>query len=407
MKRYVIIGNGPAGIDAIEAIRRVDSEGEIVNVCAEPYLPYSKPLLPFYLGGQIGEEDVYFRPKTFYEDHNVIPILGDKAVEIVPEEHRVILDSGTTVPYDKLLIASGSAPREPEVEGYEKRNISHLTTLDEAKAIAAQIPNTKRALILGGGPLGLKTAMALSGRGIDTKVIIASPHVMSQVLDPDSAKVIETKLRGAGIDFVLGRRVVAVDGKDRVEEAILDNDEKLKCELVIIGKGLIPNLDFLAKTRLIVRNVGVIVNHYMQTSCENVYAAGDIAETYDLITGKSSVIAVWPRASEQGYCAGYNMAGFPKEYVGTHRMNSLDFEDVSCIVMGDIRTTRPGFSIIIQRDLKRHIYQKIILEQGMIRGAVIIGRIANVGAINRFIRRRVNVEQHKRALLETKSTFIY
>jgi nitrite reductase (NADH) large subunit len=407
MKRYVVIGNGPAGIDAIEAIRRVDSEGSITNVCAEPHLPYSRPLLPFYVGGQISEEGVYFRPSSFYTDHDVDAILGDKAVEIIPEEQCVVLDSGKTILYDRLLIASGSTPRDPALEGHEKKGVFHLTTLDETRGVVAQLPRTKRAVILGGGPLGLKTAMALAHRGIDTKVIIASGHVMSQVLDADSAAVIEHKLRDAGVDFMLGRSVVAFDGKRNVEEAILDGGERLKCDLVIIGKGLVPNLDFLRKTRLVVRNVGVVVNQYMQTSCENVYAAGDIAETYDLISGKSSVIAVWPRASEQGYCAGYNMAGFPKEYVGTHRMNSLDFEDVSCIVMGEIREMKPGFSVIIQRDLKRHIYQKIILEEGKIRGAVIIGRIANVGAINRFIRRRVDVQQHKRALLETKSTFIY
>ncbi len=407
MKRYVIIGNGPAGIDAIEAIRRVDTEGKITNICAEPHLPYSRPLLPFYVGGQITEEGVYFRPKSFYTDHDAEAILGDKAVEIVPEEQCVALDSGAVVPYDKLLIASGSTPREPPFEGHQKKGVFHLTTLDETRGVVEQLPRTKHAVVLGGGPLGLKTAIALAHRGIDTKVIIASRNVMSQVLDPDSASVVEAKLRASGVDFLLGTGVVAFDGDEYLREAVLGNGDRLPCELAIIGKGLVPNLDFLARTRLVVKNVGIIVNQYMQTSLENVYAAGDVAETYDLISGKSSVIAVWPRASEQGYCAGYNMAGFPKEYVGTHRMNSLDFEDVSCIVMGEIRDMKPGYSIIVQRDLKRHIYQKIILEEGKIRGAVIIGRIANVGAINRFIRRRVNVEQHKRALLETKSTFIY
>jgi nitrite reductase (NADH) large subunit len=334
-------------------------------------------------------------------------VLGDRAVEIVPEEQCVVLHSGKVVNYDKLLIASGSTPRESPIPGHQNKGVSHLTTLDETRDVVARLPETKRAVILGGGPLGLKTAIALAHRGIDTKVIIASKRVMSQVLDADSASVIEAKLRDAGVDFLLGRSVVAFEGDGTLREAVLSDGERLTCELAIIGKGLIPNLDFLERTRLVVKNVGIIVNQYMQTSLESVYAAGDVAETYDLISGKSSVIAVWPRASEQGYCAGYNMAGFPKEYVGTHRMNSLDFEDVSCIVMGEIRDMKPGYSIIVQRDLKRHIYQKIILEEGRIRGAVIIGRVANVGAINRFIRRRVNVEQHKRALLETKSTFIY
>ncbi len=407
MNRYVIVGNGPAGVNAIEAIRKVDEEGEITNLCAEPYPPYSRPLLPFFIGSQISEEKVFFRRPSFYSDNRVVPLLGEKVIEIDPERQVVISASGSRIPYDKLLIASGGTPRRPRIEGIELKNILYLTTLDYAKEIINQIPHTKRALILGGGPLGLKAALSLSHHGIEVKIIIASPYVMSQVLDGESAEVIERKLRDSGVDITLGRSVVAVEGREKVEEAVLDNGDRLKCELIIIGKGLTPNLEFLSATRLIRVNVGIIVNHYLQTSAENVYAAGDVAESYDILSGKSSVVAVWPRASEQGYCAGFNMAGFPKEYAGAHRMNSLDFEGVSCIVMGDVRTIKEDYKVIIQRDFQKRVYQKIVLEGGKIRGAAIIGRIVNVGGINRFIRRRVYVEPFKASLLEDRSTFIY
>jgi NAD(P)H-nitrite reductase large subunit len=407
MRRYVILGNGPAGINAIEAIRKVDQEGEITNVCAEPYLPYSRPLLPFFIGGQIGEEGVFFRPEDFYREHNVTPVLGEKVLEVDPQREAVITASGRRIPYDQLLIATGGNPRKPKVDGIELKNVNYLTTLDAARDVARQVPDTKSAVIMGGGPLGLKAALSLRHHGIDAKVVVRSPRVMSQVLDGESAVVIEKKLEDSGVGVMTGRDVLALEGNGAVREAVFDDGSRIPCELVIIGKGVTPNLEFLAEAKAIRVNWGIIVNNHLQTSVENVYAAGDVAESYDILSGKSNVVAVWPRASEQGYVAGYNMAGFPKEYVGAHRMNSLDFEGVSCIVMGDVRNIRQDYKVIVQRDKGRNVYQKIILHDGKIRGAAIIGRIVNVGGINRFIRRQINVEAFKSSLLEERSTFIY
>ena len=407
MRRYCIIGNGPAGINAIEAIRKADREGEVINICAEPYLPYSRPLLPFFIGGSIPEERVYFRPPSFYQDYDVIPVLGEKVIDIDPEKGSVVLASGRRIGYDRLLIATGGTPSKPKIEGVELKNVFYLNMFDYAKEIVKAIPNTKRALILGGGPLGLKAGLALSHHPIEVKIVISSPQVMSRVLDPDSAAVIQKKLEESGIEVLLRNDVVALSGKEKVEEATLKNGERLKCDLIIIAKGVRPNFNFLATTRAIRVNVGVIVNQYLRTTVEDVYAAGDVAECYDILSGRSNVVAVWPRASEQGYYAGLNMAGFPKEYVGAHRMNSLDFEGLSCIVMGDVRSKGEGYKTIIQRNLKEGVYQKVVLENGSIRGASIIGRVVNVGGINRFIRNRLNIEPFKSGLLEERSTFIY
>ena len=405
--RYVILGNGAAGVNAIEAIRKVDREGEIINISAEPYRPYSKPVMPHYVGGFIPYEGMFFRPEDFYDRYDVTPILGDGAVEIDIDRSMVILQSGRRVPYDKLLIATGGKPRELKVPGHDLDGIYYMTNLDYTKKIMEKLPETKKALVLGGGPLGLKASLSLSHHGIDVKILISSGQVMSQVLDPDSAKILEKKLDESKVEMRLRTWVIAFEGSGgRVKQAVLNTGEKLPCDLVVIAKGVQPNLD-LIDPKKIRTNVGIIVNHYMQTSRPNIYAAGDVAESYDILTGGNNTVAVWPRASEQGYYAGMNMAGFEKPYPGAHRMNSLDFEGVSCIVMGDVKTIKKGFVVIIQKDEKRNIYQRIILENGRIRGAAIIGRIVNVGGINRFIRKAVEIGRVKDALLEEKATFIY
>jgi len=185
--RYVILGNGPAGVCAIEAIREVDIEGEIINISAEPYRPYSKPVMPHYIGGGISYEGVFFRPKDFYDTHNVRPILGDGVVGIDIDGSFVTLESGRRVYYDKLLIATGGKPRLQKVEGADLDGIFYLTTLDATRKIVERLSKVKKALVLGGGPLGLKACLSLAHHGIDVKILISSGQVMSQVLDPDSA----------------------------------------------------------------------------------------------------------------------------------------------------------------------------------------------------------------------------
>ncbi len=408
--RYVIVGNGAAGVNCIEGIRRVDPEGEIINICGEPYPPYSRPLLPHFIEGIIDEDGVFFRPPSFYKDMKVEPILGDSLVAVETSSNMVVLASGERIGYDKLLLATGGKPRPTRIPGVELKNVFHLTTLDAAKEIMRILSEVKTAVILGGGPLGVKAALALSVRGKKVKMLITSPQVMSQVLDTKSAFIMKKKLIERGVEVRVSTSAKAILGDKKVEEVELEGGERIKAELVIIGKGLSPNFSYLNATNAIKEirvHDGIIVNQFLQTTVPNIYAAGDVAECYDILTGGSSVVAVWPRASEQGYYAGCNMAGFPKEYVGGHRMNSLDFDGLSCIVMGDVRTEKPHFKYLIHEDLKRNIYQRIILEDGKIRGAAIIGRIVNVGGINRFLRRRVNIEPFKASLLEERATFIY
>lgn len=406
--RYVIVGNSAAGVNAIEAIRRVDHAATIVNISEEPYLPYSRPLLSYLVAGKVEEDSLFFRPKTFYKDYDVQPVLGKRVVGVDSRAKIVVLADAQKIRYDRLLVATGRSPGKLTIEGYKGQGVFHLLTYDDAKAIIGYLPKVREVLVIGSGLIGLKAAEALVSAGKKVSVVELGDHILPLAIDERASEILSDVLAQNGIDLFPRNSVTEImrDPEGEVRACLLADNNEVEAQMVISAAGLVPNIDFLIPTQVRV-NVGVIVDQHLETTDPDIYAAGDVSESRDIITGRSNLSAVWPRASEQGYCAGYNMAGFPKEYVGTHRMNSLDFEDVSCIVMGDIRTTRPGFSIIIQRDLKRHIYQKIILEQGMIRGAVIIGRIANVGAINRFIRRRVNVEQHKRALLETKSTFIY
>ncbi len=174
--------------------------------------------------------------------------------------------------------------------------------------------------------------------------------------------------------------------------------------MVIVAVGLSPNIDFVRSSDARV-NIGLIVDNYMRTTIPNVFAAGDVTESKDVITGKSNVHAVWPRASEQGYVAGLNMVGFNKEYLGGYGMNSVSFFGVSCISMGDVKTEKPHYEILVKEIPEEFKYTKIILEDDRIRGAITVERLINVSALNRLLRKRTKVGVFRDNLLEEKFIF--
>ncbi len=408
MTRYVIIGNGPAGVNAIEAIRKVDQEGDIVNISEEPYLPYSRPMLSYLVAGKVTEDRLYFRPSTFYEQYDVTPILGDKVVGVDSRAHIVVLESGTKVPYDKLLVATGRSSGSLNIEGFEGPGIFGLVTYDDAKGILKHMPKVEEVVVIGSGLIGLKAAEALRVAGKKVRVVEIGPHVLPLAVDPRAAEILSSVLVENGIDIYASNSVSEIwrDAHQQITGCLLADGTELAAQMVISAAGLHPNMDFLIPTLARV-STGVIVDHFLGTTEEDIYAAGDVSESRDIITGRSNLSAVWPRASEQGYCAGYNMAGFPKEYDGGYGMNSVAFFGLSCITIGDVLTEKDTHEILVREIPDEGIYFKVILEDDMVRGVVQVGRILNVSAMNRLIRKRVNVGSFKDYLLEEKFVFAY
>jgi NAD(P)H-nitrite reductase large subunit len=408
VKRYVVVGNGPAGVNCIEAIREVDPKSEIINVSEEPYPPYSRPLLSYLVAGKVPEERVYFRPNSFYQDHRVRAILGDKAQRLDTRDRVLLLASGQRVEYDKLLIATGRSSGALRIAGLDGKGVFHLNSLEHARGVVAELPNVKHALVIGSGLIGLKSAEALRTAGKDVTVVEIEPRVLPLAVDPRASEILEDVLRANGVDLKLGMRVEAIlrDASGAVVGARLDGGEELEAQLVINAAGLTPNVDFLSGTAVRI-NVGVIVDHFLETTEPGVFAAGDVSEPRDVITGRSNLSAVWPRASEQGRCSGLNMIGIRKEYAGGYGMNSVAFFGLSCITLGDVLTEKADFEIFVKEIPDEKVYFKVILENNVVRGAVQVGKILNVSAMNRLLRKRVDVRGFKENLLEEKFVFAY
>ena len=401
--RHVIIGGSAAGISAVEAIRSVDRTSSIELFSSEGTPFYSRVLLSYYIAGAITREELHFRPLEFFSENKVTAHLGQRVEKVLPEAKSIRMEDGREYPYDKLLIATGSSPKILDVPGKDKKALVVMRNIDHAQEIVNRLEEIKTACVLGGGLIGLRIGYALSVRGVKVKIIVKSSHVLSQMLDRESAEMIQVVLREHGIDIRTGLDAVEIVGKDSVQGIVLDNGERINCQVVVIGKGVQPNVDFIRSTSIKV-NEGIIADEHMRTNVPDIYVAGDVAETYDLSTGRMGVNAIWPCAFEQGRVAGLNMAGQEAKYGGSFRMNSLDFYGLPLISMG---VTRPdggdGFQQF-QRKTK-NTYRKIVLKDGYIVGAILVGRIQKAGILSTLLKKRINVSDYVPFLMSERLNF--
>ena len=400
--RYIIIGGSAAGISAVEAIRSVDRTSPIELFSREGTPFYSRVLLSYYIAGAITKEELHFRPLEFFSENRVTAHLGQRVERVLPESKFIRMEDGREYPYDRLLIATGSSPKILDIPGKDKKGVVVMRYIEHAQEIVNRLEEIRTACVLGGGLIGLRTGYALSVRGVKVKILVKSGHVLSQMLDRESAEMIQGTMREHGVDIRTGRDAVEIVGKESVEGIILDDGERINCQLVVIGKGVQPNVDFLTSTQIKV-NEGIVADETMRTNLPDIYVAGDVAETYDLTTGRMGVNAIWPCAFEQGRVAGLNMAGREAKYGGSFRMNSLDFYGLPVISMGITRIDGNGFQEF-QRKTK-NTYRKLVLKDGHIVGAILVGEVQKAGILTTLLKKRVGVSDHIPLLLSSKINF--
>jgi nitrite reductase (NADH) large subunit len=403
-ERYVIIGASAAGSSAAETLRRHAPKAQI-TVVSDEKITYSKPLLSYYLAGHLGEEQLFFKAPDFYERYGIQRIHA-RAVGLRPEKSIVELSDGQKLQYDKLLLATGAAPRFPKVEGIRREGVFGLRKLEDAQGILARLPSTKRAVVLGGGLVGLKAAAALKERGLSVTVLVDSPHVLSQMIDESSARIFEKIFEQNGVTIYTKAKPVAVLGTQRIEGVQLASGEVVECDVVVVGKGVDTRLELLEGTP-IRKDYGVLVDDYLRTSVENIYAAGDVAQARDVLRGEPWINALWPCAVEQGRVAALNMLGRAMSYRASMRMNSVQFFGVPVISAGLAVLTpgplggRPGeHDETLESRPAPGIYRKIFLKDETIVGFVLVGDVQAAGVLRILMERRVNVAPIKEELLE-------
>jgi nitrite reductase (NADH) large subunit len=407
--RHVIAGASAAGVSAAETLRQRDPAAEIVVISDEEFV-YSKPMLSYYLSGQQDLESLRYRPRGFFESLDITTIF-DRAAAIDIAKGCVELEHGPPVPYDKLLLATGAAPRLPRAEGINRNGVFGLRRISDADGILTALPDVKEAVVLGAGLVGLKAAAGLLKRGVGVKILVESRQVLSQMLDASSSKFFRELFEQHGVPVITGATPAAILGNGSIEGVQITSGEVFPCQLVVVGKGVDPNLGPARGTAIKV-DYGVMVDRYLQTSVENVYAAGDVAQAMDIVRGEPWINSLWPCAVEQGRIAALNMLGDKLPYRGSTRMNSVQFFGLPVISAG-LAVLTPGplggrsgeHDTTIEDQPSATVYRKIFLKDDTIVGFVVIGDIEPAGLLRLLMEKRVNVSSIQDRLLEPRLDF--
>jgi NAD(P)H-nitrite reductase large subunit len=395
--KYLIIGNSAGGIGAAEAIRHVDKKGTLTIVSDEPYPAYSRPLISKYLTGERTLEEILFRPLDFYDQNNIIFLPGKKVTHLELDHQTAQLEDGEQIAWEKLLLAVGGKPIFPKMKGSSKRGVFTFSNLDDAKAIDRFLNNARRAVVIGGGLIGISATEALIKRGIDVMVVEMKERILNTILDQKASLMVEEVLKQAGVEIIGGQTVVKVNGKDAVEEVILDNGAAIPCDLVVVAIGVSPRPELAQDAKLEI-NRGIVVDHHMATSHPCVYACGDVAEAYDFVYGENGLTPIWPNAYIEGRIAGFNMAGVKAEYAGGTAMNSLNYFGIDIASAGMPTAPNDDDYETISKQ-QGNVYQKVILRNDLIIGMIFVGNIEKSGIIFGLMRDRVDVGSFKQSLL--------
>ena len=395
---YVIIGNGGAGVSALQALREVDTQAEVTLISREPYPAYSPCSLPSLLVGEIDKPTIFRFDKRFYSRLNATFMKNTEALQIVPRDKAVKLATGKRITFDRLLIAAGAKPITPKgITGLELRGVHVMGTLDATLGILAQLHDgVKHVVVVGGGFMGIETGVMLRKRGINISIVEMLPHILSRMLDPDVSEQVGEILKNNGVQLMVNETVKSING-DRKVTSVSFKKKTVRCDMVVVAIGVAPNIDLVHGSGIAV-NQGIIVDSTMQTNVRDIYAAGDIAEVQEQIEGRQGSFAIWPNAIEQGKIAGLNMAGVHTKYPGAEVVNVLDVFDIPVVAMG-CPSRIVGRCRVISR-VTPHSYKKILLKNKRIVGLQFVGTIRNVGTFYSLMKKGTDVSSITERLLD-------
>ncbi|MCL4535221.1 MAG: FAD-dependent oxidoreductase [Bacteroidetes bacterium] len=384
MIEYVIVGNGIAGVRAAEAIRARDLTSPITIVCDERGPAYSRVLLPHVLSGEMPEARLTIREEAWYATQRVRLLDGDAAVGLRPEERRITLASGRELSYDRLLVATGGSPAFPPIRGLRTGQVFGFRSVADVRGIM-EAKDARRAVVVGAGPIGLLAAEALLRRGLGVTVVEMLPQVLPQMLDATGAAMIEAAARRHGLKAITDARVAEVLSRaGRVSSVGLGDGRQLDCDILLVATGVVSNLQWLRETGMQMGR-GIVVDDHMRTSLPDIWAAGDVCETTDVVSARQVVNALWPGASEQGRVAALDMVGLPARYDGSVAMNSATFFGIPCIGIGQTS----GEDTLVDERREAGIYRRAFFQDERLVGVVLAGDVRNAGVYLSLMRRRV------------------
>ncbi|GHT68878.1 FAD-dependent oxidoreductase [Endomicrobiia bacterium] len=388
--RYLIIGNSAAGVSAADIIRTNDTKGSVTIISDEEFGAYGRPLISYYLNGKVEPKNMCYRSVDFYKSRNIEVLLNTEAKKIDTEKKEVLVNGDKKLGYDKLLIATGSSPFIPQIKNLDfnkQKNVFTFLTYRESVRLKEKITKKSRVVVAGAGLIGLKAAEGLSKQVESITVIDLADRVMASVLDKPAADIIQNHIEQNDINFELQTSISEVRGEKDVSKVVLSNGRVLECDILIVAVGVRPNTD-LAKAAGIKTSKGIVVNEYMQTSEQEIYAAGDCVESLDLLLSESRVLALWPNASNHGEIAGLNMVGAKTKAPAAFAMNAISFFGMQLISAGIINAS--GSSNIVTDSTKDKLRRLNVLNDNLI-GFVLINHNQRAGIYTALINDRTKL----------------
>ena len=381
--RTVIIGNSAAAVGCIEGLRALDKQREIVVLSTEQEHVYGRPLISYLLMGKTDRARMLYRPRTFYDDMCVTLRLGVRAEAIDPVQKVVALKGGETVSYDQLLVATGSRPFIPPIQGLDTvRRWCTFTTLKDAHTLQQMIDPRSHVLIVGAGLIGLKCAEGICARVAQIDVVDQAPQVLPSALDIAGAQRVQTYLERRGLHFHLQNAVQSLTP----HEATLTNGRRIPFDVLVMAAGVRPNVELVKQAGGDVER-GIVVDAYSRTSLPDIFAAGDCAQGMDCISGTSKVMALWPNAYMQGESAGTYMAGGKRVNDKAIAMNAMGMLGLHICTAGELN----GESDVVQDDERG--YKKLVRRDGVLTGFVMIGDVERAGIYTALIRQKTLLKE--------------
>ena len=376
--RHVIVGGGTAGLNAILAIREHDrGASEVVLVSAER--PYSRMVLPYYLGRGIAEAHVFTASPARLAQLNVRTHLGRRAVGLDAAAGKLSLDDGTVVEYDDLLIATGSSAVRPAVPGADGPGVHSFWTLEQARGVVAGIREGTHVVMVGAGFIAFTILNAILALKARLSIVEIAPRILPRMVDATGARMVETWLARHGVAVRTGATLTAIEEAGGHRRLRFREGDDLAADLVIMATGIRTNLEWVNGSGVRV-NRGVLVDEHLRSSVQNVYAAGDVAEGRDLVTGEPAVHAIEPTAMEHGRVAGANMAGRDVAYRGSLLMNIVEVCHLDIASFGAWED--PAAEACAAERPERFASRKLLWRGDRLTGAMILGMADDIWTTN-------------------------
>lgn len=396
--RHLIIGSGPAGIVAAETLRKADPAAEITVLCGEAGPPYSRMAIPYLLRGDIDEAGTHLRkdPDHFARLRIRLVELSARSIEV--SSRRVVLGDGGSLPYDRLLIATGSRPSQEKVPGIGLPGVHSCWTLDDARSILAKARPGTRIVQMGAGFVGCIIMEGLLSRGVELTILVRSGYMVRRMMNPTASGLLRRWCEGKGVRILTHTQPAAITGEGGSLQVALADGRVLPADIYLSVVGVDPNLDFLAGSGIEVRQ-GVVVDANLQSSVPGIYAAGDVAEATDCLTGRRQLNAIQPNAVEQGRLAALNMAGRPASFKGSFVFNVLTTLGLVSSSFGEWEGV-PGGESAELLDEARYRYLNLQFDGDRLVGANSVGFSEHVGALRGLIEGRVRLGVWKQRLME-------